>query len=212
MQPTDIIIDFTTGLSGSVAWPWPIAVYLFLAGISGGAVALAVILNLFSHSHADTPQMKAASVVGLITILLGMVCLVLDLTDPLQFWRILIFYNPTSVMSIGVMALLFYIPLLFVLTLLVFKDLKILACRLPCAVGLGRDDFSHRDLCLYRLPDFGIDSLSAYQYGYSSGAIRSFRFFCRRRSGSSGGDGIRCSTRRCSYASAACGRVSDHFG
>ncbi len=24
MQPTDIIIDFTTGLSGSVAWPWPI--------------------------------------------------------------------------------------------------------------------------------------------------------------------------------------------
>ena len=52
MQPTDIIIDFTTGLSGSVAWPWPIAVYLFLAGISGGAVALAVILNLFSHSHA----------------------------------------------------------------------------------------------------------------------------------------------------------------
>ena len=41
MQTTDIVIDFTTGLSGSVAWPWPIAVYLFLAGISGGAVALA---------------------------------------------------------------------------------------------------------------------------------------------------------------------------
>lgn len=131
MQPTDIIIDFTTGLSGSVAWPWPIAVYLFLAGISGGAVALAVILNLFSHSHADTPQMKAASIVGLVTILLGMVCLVLDLTDPFQFWRILIYYNPTSVMSIGVMALLFYIPLLFVLTLLVFKDLKILAFLKP---------------------------------------------------------------------------------
>ena len=220
MQPTDIIIDFTTGLSGSVAWPWPIAVYLFLAGISGGAVALAVILNLFSHSHADTPQMKAASIVGLITILLGMVCLVLDLTDPFQFWRILIYYNPTSVMSIGVMALLFYIPLLFVLTLLVFKDLKILAFLKPItdflagfrAVGLGRDDFSNRDLRLHRLPDFRIDSLPAYQYGRSSGAVRCIRFFCRRSSNSSGGDGIRCPTRRCSYASAACGRVSDHFG
>ena len=47
MQTTDIVIDFTTGLSGSVAWPWPIAVYLFLAGISGGAVALAIIINLY---------------------------------------------------------------------------------------------------------------------------------------------------------------------
>lgn len=126
MQTTDIVIDFTTGLSGSVAWPWPIAVYLFLAGISGGAVALAITINLCKGTHADNPQMKAATMVGLVTILLGMVCLVLDLTDPFNFWRILIFYNPTSVMSIGVAALLFYIPLLFVLTLLVFRDLPIL--------------------------------------------------------------------------------------
>ena len=104
MQTTDIVIDFTTGLSGSVAWPWPIAVYLFLAGISGGAVALAIIINLYKRTHADNPQMKAATMVGLATILLGMVCLVLDLTDPFNFWRILIFYNPTSVMSIGVAA------------------------------------------------------------------------------------------------------------
>ncbi len=154
MQPTDIIIDFTTGLSGSVAWPWPIAVYLFLAGISGGAVALAVILNLFSHSHADTPQMKAASIVGLVTILLGMVCLVLDLTDPFQFWRILIYYNPTSVMSIGVMALLFLHPFAFrahATGFQGFEDSGFLKadygfpCRLSGAVGLGRDDFSHRD-------------------------------------------------------------------
>lgn len=98
----DIIIDFTTGLSGSVAWPWPIAVYLFLAGISGGAVALAIILNILRKEEGDNPQMKAATMVGLVTILLGMLCLVCDLTDPLQFWRILIYYNPTSVMSIGV--------------------------------------------------------------------------------------------------------------
>ena len=131
MQTTDIVIDFTTGLSGSVAWPWPIAVYLFLAGISGGAVALAIIINLYKRTHADNPQMKAATMVGLATILLGMVCLVLDLTDPFNFWRILIFYNPTSVMSIGVAALLFYIPLLFVLTLLVFRDLPILKFLKP---------------------------------------------------------------------------------
>lgn len=134
----DIIIDFTTGLSGSVAWPWPIAVYLFLAGISGGAVALAIILNILRKEEGDNPQMKAATMVGLVTILLGMLCLVCDLTDPLQFWRILIYYNPTSVMSIGVAALLFYIPLLFVLTLLVFRNLSILKFLRPLLEFVNR--------------------------------------------------------------------------
>jgi protein NrfD len=122
----EIGLDFTTGLSSSVAWPWPIAVYLFLAGISGGAVAIAIALNLFRGTHADTPVMKAATVVGFVTIVLGMVCLVLDLTNPFMFWRILIYYNPSSVMSIGVMFLLFYIPLVFVLMLLVFRELPAL--------------------------------------------------------------------------------------
>ena len=30
------MLDFTIGLTEGVAWPWPIAVYLFLAGISRG--------------------------------------------------------------------------------------------------------------------------------------------------------------------------------
>ena len=106
------MLDFTIGLTEGVAWPWPIAVYLFLAGISGGAVAVAICVNLFRGVHLNTPIMKAATLIGFITIVLGMICLVLDLTNPLFFWRILVYYNPTSVI---VMALLFYIPLVFVL-------------------------------------------------------------------------------------------------
>lgn len=116
-------MNFTLGLSEGIAWPWPIAVYLFLAGISGGSIAVAILLNMFKNkSNENTPLIKAASVLGLVTILLGMVCLVLDLTNPLFFWRILVYYNPTSVMSLGVMALLFYIPLVFVLTMVVLND------------------------------------------------------------------------------------------
>jgi protein NrfD len=116
-------MNFTLGLSEGIAWPWPIAVYLFLAGISGGSIAVAILLNMFKgKSNENTPLIKAASVLGLVTILLGMVCLVLDLTNPLFFWRILVYYNPTSVMSLGVMALLFYIPLVFVLTMVVLND------------------------------------------------------------------------------------------
>ncbi|WP_301208911.1 NrfD/PsrC family molybdoenzyme membrane anchor subunit, partial [Turicimonas muris] len=118
----DGTITFTTGLSEGIAWPWPIAVYLFLAGISGGAVAVALMLNFFKHKSDVTPILKSASIIGLATILLGMLCLVLDLTNPLYFWRILVYYNPTSVMSIGVMLLLFYIPLVAVLFVMCFAD------------------------------------------------------------------------------------------
>ena len=118
----DGAINFTIGLSEGIAWPWPIAVYLFLAGISGGAVAVALMLNFFRHKTETTPIIKSASIIGLATILLGMLCLVLDLTNPLYFWRILVYYNPTSVMSIGVILLLFYIPLVAVLMVMSFAD------------------------------------------------------------------------------------------
>ena len=47
------MLDFTIGLTEGVAWPWPIAVYLFLAGISGGAVAVAICVNLFKMCIRD---------------------------------------------------------------------------------------------------------------------------------------------------------------
>ena len=130
----DIALNFTLGLSQGIAWPWPIAVYLFLAGISGGAVTVAILVNIYRKQMAEnTPLLKAASITGLVTILLGMCCLVADLTNPLVFWRILIYYIPTSVMSLGVMALLLYIPLVFVLTLIAFrKELKFLDGLIAC--------------------------------------------------------------------------------
>lgn len=116
-------LDFTIGLTEGISWPWPIAVYLFLAGISGGAVAAVLMLNLYRRqTQVNTPALKAASLIGASTILLGMVCLVLDLTNPFNFWRILIQYNVTSVMSLGVMALLVYIPAVCLLMLVAFRD------------------------------------------------------------------------------------------
>ena len=116
-------LDFTIGLTEGISWPWPIAVYLFLAGISGGAVAAVLMLNLYRRqTHVNTPALKAASLIGASTILLGMVCLVLDLTNPFNFWRILIHYNVTSVMSLGVLALLVYIPAVCLLMLVAFRD------------------------------------------------------------------------------------------
>ncbi|WP_028117721.1 NrfD/PsrC family molybdoenzyme membrane anchor subunit [Ferrimonas senticii] len=104
-------IDFTTGLGETIAWPWPIAVYLFFAGISGGAICVALMMRFFKGQTENTPLLKAATLLGFVAIALGMVCLVFDLTNPLFFWKMLVFYNLKSVMSIGVIALLFFIPL-----------------------------------------------------------------------------------------------------
>ncbi len=98
-----------------------------------GVVAVALMLNFFKHKSDVTPILKSASIIGLATILLGMLCLVLDLTNPLYFWRILVYYNPTSVMSIGVMLLLFYIPLVAVLFVMCFADTFSTSSR--CWVG-----------------------------------------------------------------------------
>ena len=116
----EVSLNFTIGLSHGIQWPWPIAVYLFLAGISGGAMAIALLVNLFKGNYENTPLLKSASMVAFVTIALGMVCLVADLTKPLAFWRILINYNLTSVMSLGVIALIAYIPLTFILMLMAF--------------------------------------------------------------------------------------------
>ncbi|KPZ69225.1 MULTISPECIES: NrfD/PsrC family molybdoenzyme membrane anchor subunit [unclassified Shewanella] len=107
----DGTIEFSMGLSEGVAWPWPIAVYLFFAGISGGALAVALFIRFYKKQTINTPFLKAASLVSFVTIALGMLCLVLDLTNPLFFWRILVYYNLNSVMSVGVIALMAYIPL-----------------------------------------------------------------------------------------------------
>ena len=117
----DGVLDFSIGLTEGVAWPWPIAVYLFLAGISGGSLGVILTMMKLRGLSGDEPLLKASASIALSTILLGMLCLVLDLTDPLFFWRILVFYNPTSVMSVGVMMLLFYIPLTAVLTVIVLR-------------------------------------------------------------------------------------------
>lgn len=124
-------INFTYTFSHGIEWGWPIAVYLLLAGMSGGALIVAILVRYYKKQQNITSLYKAASLLAFITIMLGMVCLVGDLEKPLYFWKILITYNFTSVMSIGVLALCIYIPLSFIICLYAFEKelLEILSKR-----------------------------------------------------------------------------------
>ncbi|GGZ26924.1 MULTISPECIES: NrfD/PsrC family molybdoenzyme membrane anchor subunit [Shewanella] len=106
-----------------VTWNWVIAVYLFLAGLSAGSLLIGIGLRWVQNkTEGDSGLLKAAALIAPVAICLGMLCLVFDLTKPFHFWLILINYNLTSVMSIGVLALLAYIPLTFAYALVVLKD------------------------------------------------------------------------------------------
>lgn len=108
-----------------VIWNWVIAVYLFLAGLSAGSILIAIGLRWTDRQlleyEDEKPILKAAALIAPIIICAGLVCLVLDLTKPLNFWVILVKYNLTSVMSLGVIALLIYTPLSFAYALVVFR-------------------------------------------------------------------------------------------
>ena len=74
--------------------------------------------------------MKAASLVSFVTIALGMVFLVGDLEKPLYFWKILINYNFTSVMSIGVNGDSIYIPLTLIMCFYLFeKEISVVLAK-----------------------------------------------------------------------------------
>ncbi|GLP97055.1 NrfD/PsrC family molybdoenzyme membrane anchor subunit [Paraferrimonas sedimenticola] len=130
-----------------VTWNWIIAVYLFLAGLSAGSLLVGLVVNWLRGGDSDyqaQPLLKAAALIAPIAICLGMLCLVLDLTKPFDFWVILVNYNLESVMSLGVIVLLVYIPLSFVFALMVFH--REVAQWVPSLAGLTNSLLGYKAL------------------------------------------------------------------
>ncbi|WOT04834.1 NrfD/PsrC family molybdoenzyme membrane anchor subunit [Shewanella youngdeokensis] len=108
-----------------IVWHWLIAIYLFMAGLSAGSILVAIGLKWYKENRGlptdGMPLILAASSTAPVAICVGMLVLVLDLTKPFEFYLILLNYNVTSVMSLGVIALLIYMPLVFIFSALVFE-------------------------------------------------------------------------------------------
>jgi protein NrfD len=55
-------------------------------------------------------------------IITGLLILVFHLTKPMAFWKIMIYFNPTSVMSMGVILFQVYMVVLFIWIAIIFKQ------------------------------------------------------------------------------------------
>ncbi|CDU13453.1 cytochrome c nitrite reductase subunit NrfD [Vibrio coralliirubri] len=110
--------------SGTVVWDWIIAIYLFLAGMSSGAVMISIYLKrkVIEGDPAHNGVLKATAFLAPFGIISGLLILVFHLTKPLSFWKIMIFYNPTSVMSMGVILFQVYMVILFLWIGIIFRD------------------------------------------------------------------------------------------
>lgn len=108
---------------GGIVWPWPIAVYLFLAGLSAGAIISAIVIKWMKGNDSSPWDgiIKAGAILAPVTIGAGLLLLIVDLTRPLHFWKLLINYNFGSMMTIGVLALFAYFPVIIIFFLGIFR-------------------------------------------------------------------------------------------
>lgn len=108
----------------SLVWDWIIAIYLFLTGMSAGMVLIAIHLKrkVIEGKASANGIIKATAILAPLGIISGLTILIFHLTKPLAFWKILVYFNPTSVMSMGVILFQVYMIILFTWIAVMFKD------------------------------------------------------------------------------------------
>ncbi|MFJ5452736.1 cytochrome c nitrite reductase subunit NrfD [Pectobacterium sp. PL64] len=108
----------------SLVWDWPIAIYLFLVGISAGLVTLSALLRRYhpEQATADSTLMRTTLILAPCTIILGLLILIFHLTRPWTFWKLMFHYSFTSVMSVGVMLFQVYMAALAVWLVNIFSE------------------------------------------------------------------------------------------
>ena len=107
----------------SLVWDWPIAIYLFLIGISAGLVTLSILLRRYhpEAGGADSTLLRTTLVVGPGAIILGLLILISHLTRPWTFWKLMFHYSFTSVMSMGVLLFQLYMVVLILWLAIIFQ-------------------------------------------------------------------------------------------
>jgi len=92
-----------------MVWGPPIWIYLWLAGMAGGAYFAAYLVNRFSRGTQE-PLLRMATYLAVPTAMIGVLLLIVDLGKPLRFWRLLTeFDNIGSAMWLGTWFLLAFV-------------------------------------------------------------------------------------------------------
>lgn len=120
-------------------WNYLIAIYLFTAGLSSGAAIIAGITYILNNTNERIKRIS--TYLAPFPVMLGLVALVADLHRPLNFFKVLIHYHVTSVMSWGAFFLLVFPIIAMVFAAMVYFNytgpLKKLFAWLELILGLA---------------------------------------------------------------------------
>jgi len=83
-----------------IPWSWQIALYLWLAGMAGGAYCTAFLVDRASD-RKQKQLLQIATWIGVPMVLLGSLLLTLELGQGMRFWHLFTEFSALSPMSIG---------------------------------------------------------------------------------------------------------------
>ncbi len=86
----------------TLVWDWPIALYLLCWALPPGWCWWHSACNPL-YPGRNAAGLRRAAIGAPVMVSAGLLVLVFHLTHPLSFWYVMVFYNPHSVMSLGVM-------------------------------------------------------------------------------------------------------------
>jgi formate-dependent nitrite reductase membrane component NrfD len=135
----------------TIEWGWLIVLYLFLGGLSAGALALSGLAHYLGRQERYLALARAGALVAPLPVMLGSGILVFDLGRPLFFWKLFVAFAPESPMWVGSWLLLAFLGISLPWAYLFLPDRlrpwtpprpeawknALAALALPVAVGVG---------------------------------------------------------------------------
>lgn len=82
-------------------WGWLIVLYLFLGGLSAGALVLSALAHHLGRQERYLGLARAGALVAPLPVMLGTGLLVFDLGRPFFFWKLFVALEPESPMWVG---------------------------------------------------------------------------------------------------------------
>ena len=100
-----------------MTWSAPIWIYLWLAGMAGGAYFAAFLTDRLTGGN-NKPLLRLATYLGIPLAVIGVLLLVVDLGQPIRFWHLFTQFKFTSPMSMGTWILLAWVMIAVVMVIL----------------------------------------------------------------------------------------------
>ena len=92
-----------------MTWGAPIWIYLWAAGMAGGAYLAGFVVDLFTKKDESKHIFKLAVYLGIPLVIIGVLLLIIDLGSPLWFWHLFTQFKVVSPMSMGTWILIAWV-------------------------------------------------------------------------------------------------------